>query len=176
MKQIVFLAIIGIAQLAVAAPQPNVLFIVADDFRAELASYGSPAITPNLDRLAKRTLQFDRAYAQQAVCNPSRSSFLTGRRPDTLKIWNNGTHFREINPDVMTLPLWFKEHGYDTRCVGKIFHNWHTKVFLVRSSHGTARKNTLPCATVGLPVTVKIRSNSLYWPPIRSMAWAYFKV
>ena len=111
-----------------ATMQPNVLFIVADDFRAELASYGSPAITPNLDRLAKRSLQFDRAYAQQAVCNPSRSSFLTGRRPDTLKIWNNGTHFREVNPDVMTLPLWFKEHGYDTRCVGKIFHNWHTKV------------------------------------------------
>jgi iduronate 2-sulfatase len=111
-----------------AAPQPNVLFIVADDFRAELASYGSPAHTPNLDRLAKRSLQFDCAYAQQAVCNPSRSSFLTGRRPDTLRIWNNGTHFRELNPDVTTLPLWFKEHGYDTRCVGKIFHNWHTKV------------------------------------------------
>ncbi len=113
---------------ATPPPQPNVIFIVADDFRAELASYGSPAITPNLDRLAKRTLQFDRAYAQQAVCNPSRSSFLTGRRPDTLRIWNNSVHFRELNPDVMTLPLWFKQHGYDTRCVGKIFHNWHTKV------------------------------------------------
>ncbi|MEO6740296.1 MAG: sulfatase, partial [Chthoniobacteraceae bacterium] len=121
-----------------ATAQPNVLFIVADDFRAELASYGSPAITPNLDRLAKRTLQFDRAYAQQAVCNPSRSSFLTGRRPDTLKIWNNGTHFREVNPDVMTLPLWFREHGYDTRCVGKIFHNWHTKV------HGDPRSWSAP--------------------------------
>jgi iduronate 2-sulfatase len=123
---------------ASAAPQPNVLFIVADDFRAELASYGSPAKTPNLDRLAKRSLQFDRAYAQQAVCNPSRSSFLTGRRPDTLRIWNNGTHFREPNPDVTTLPLWFKEDGYDTRCVGKIFHNWHTKV------HGDPRSWSAP--------------------------------
>ncbi len=123
---------------AVAAPQPNVLFIVADDFRAELASYGSPAITPNLDRLAKRTLQFDGAYAQQAVCNPSRSSFLTGRRPDTLKVWNNGTHFRELNPDVMTLPLWFKQHGYDTRCVGKILHNWHTAI------HGDPRSWSAP--------------------------------
>ena len=112
---------------ALAAPKPNVLFIMADDFRAELASYGSPAITPNLDRLAKRSLQFDRAYCQQAVCNPSRSSMLTGRRPDTLRLWNNGTHFRELNPDVTTLPLWFKDHGYTTRCVGKIFHNWHTK-------------------------------------------------
>ncbi len=123
---------------ATPPPQPNVLFLVADDFRAELASYGSPAITPNLDRVAKRTLQFDRAYAQQAVCNPSRSSFLTGRRPDTLKIWNNSVHFREPNPDVMTLPLWFKQHGYDTRCVGKIFHNWHTAV------HGDPRSWSAP--------------------------------
>ena len=127
MKLLFFLASAVCAQLA-AAPRPNVLFIVADDLRAELASYGSPAKTPNLDRLAKRSLQFDRAYAQQAVCNPSRSSFLSGRRPDTLRIWNNSVHFRERNPDVMTLPLWFKEHGYDARCVGKIFHNWHTKV------------------------------------------------
>ena len=111
-----------------AAPaKQNVLFIMADDFRPELATYGSPALTPNLNRLAKRTVQFDRAYCQQAVCNPSRSSLLTGLRPDTLRIWNNGTHFRELNPDVMTLPLWFKQHGYTTRCVGKIFHNWHTK-------------------------------------------------
>ncbi|GDY20934.1 iduronate-2-sulfatase [Verrucomicrobiota bacterium] len=109
------------------APRPNVLFIMADDYRPELATYGSPAITPNLDRLARRSVQFDRAYCQQAVCNPSRSSLLTGCRPDTLRIWNNGTHFRELNPDVTTLPLWFKEHGYHTRCTGKIFHNWHTK-------------------------------------------------
>jgi iduronate 2-sulfatase len=111
----------------VAAAGPNVLFIVADDLRAELGCYGSVAKTPNLDALAARGVRFDRAYCQQAVCNPSRSSFLTGRRPDTLRIWSNGTHFRENNPDVTTLPLWFKEHGYETRCVGKIFHNWHTK-------------------------------------------------
>jgi iduronate 2-sulfatase len=103
-----------------------VLFIMSDDFRPELGSYGSKAKTPNLDKLAARSVQFDRMYAQQAVCNPSRSSMLTGRRPDTLKVWNNSLHFREVNPDVTTLPLWFKEHGYTTRCVGKIFHNWHT--------------------------------------------------
>jgi iduronate 2-sulfatase len=113
--------------LAAAPSRPNVLFILADDFRPELASYGSPALTPNLNRLAQRGVQFDQAYCQQAVCNPSRSSLLTGRRPDTLRLYNNGTHFRELNPDVTTLPLWFKEHGYTTRCVGKIFHNWHTK-------------------------------------------------
>ena len=135
-RLLAFLILLGAT--AAAAQKPNVLFIVADDFRAELASYGSPAHTPNLDRLAKRSLQFDRAYAQQAVCNPSRSSFLTGLRPDTLRIWNNSTHFREANPDVTTLPLWFKEHGYDTRCVGKIFHNWHTKV------HGDPRSWSAP--------------------------------
>ena len=105
----------------------NVLFIMADDYRVELGSYGSRALTPNLDRLARRSVQFERAYCQQAVCNPSRSSMLTGLRPDTLKLWNNGTHFRELKPDVTTLPLHFKQNGYVTRCVGKIFHNWHTK-------------------------------------------------
>ncbi len=108
------------------AAKPNVLFIMADDFRPEIGSYGSTALTPTLDKLAARSVQFNRAYCQQAVCNPSRSSLLTGRRPDTLQLWNNGTHFRELNPDVTTLPLWFREHGYTTRCVGKIFHNWHT--------------------------------------------------
>lgn len=122
-----FIAFTLLLSSAVTAAPRNVLFIMADDFRPELASYGSPAITPNLDRLAKRSVQFDRAYCQQAVCNPSRSSLLTGRRPDTLRIWNNSVHFRERNPDVTTIPLWFKEHGYTTRCVGKIFHNWHTK-------------------------------------------------
>ena len=114
---------------ASAAPEPrlNVLFIMADDYRVELGASGSAALTPNLDRLAKAGVCFLRAYCQQALCNPSRSSMLTGRRPDTLRLWHNGTHFREITPDVMTMPLWFKEHGYTTRCVGKIFHNWHTK-------------------------------------------------
>jgi iduronate 2-sulfatase len=111
---------------AAAPGRTNVLFVMADDLRPELAAYGAPAITPNLDRLARRAVQFDRAYCQQAVCNPSRSSMLTGLRPDTLRVWNNSTHFREPNPDVTTLPLHFKQHGYDTRCVGKIFHNWHT--------------------------------------------------
>jgi iduronate 2-sulfatase len=111
---------------SIYAAKPNVLFIMADDFRPEMGSYGSTALTPHLDKLAARSVQFERAYCQQAVCNPSRSSLLTGLRPDTLRLWNNGTHFRELNPEVTTLPLWFKEQGYTTRCVGKIFHNWHT--------------------------------------------------
>ena len=114
------------ASEAVAADRPDVLFIMADDLRPELASYGSRAITPHLDRLARRGVQFDRAYCQQALCNPSRSSLLTGRRPDFLRVWDNSTHFRTHQPDLHTLPQWFKDHGYSARCVGKIFHNWHT--------------------------------------------------
>lgn len=132
------LALLLGAVLAHGADRPNVLFIMADDLRAELATYGSPAHTPNLDRLARRAVQFDHAYCQQAVCNPSRSSMLTGRRPDTLGVWSNSVHFRERMPEVTTLPLWFKEHGYATRCVGKIFHNWHTK------EHGDPRSWSAP--------------------------------
>lgn len=124
--------------ITLAAEKPNVLFIMADDFRPEIGSYGSHALTPNLDRLARRSVQFDRAYCQQAVCNPSRSSLLTGKRPDSLQVWCNSVHFREPNPDVTTLPLWFKEHGYVTRCAGKIFHNWHTQ------THGDRRSWSAP--------------------------------
>jgi iduronate 2-sulfatase len=119
--------LLATAAPALAAGRTNVLFLVADDLRVELGCYGSAAKTPNLDSLAARGVRFERAYCQQAVCNPSRSSFLTGRRPDSLHLWVNGTHFREKNPDVTTLPQWFKGNGYETRCAGKIFHNWHTK-------------------------------------------------
>ena len=121
-------ALAGLSLATSPAAPPNVLLITADDLRPELGCYGSVAITPHLDALAARGTRFTRAYCQQAVCNPSRSSMLTGLRPDTLGLYVNGTHFRELKPDVTTLPLWFKEHGYTTRCAGKIFHNWHTKV------------------------------------------------
>ena len=112
---------------AARAAPPHVLLIVADDLRAELGCYGARAVTPNIDSLSARGARFSRAYCQQAVCNPSRSSFLTGRRPDSLRLWSNGIHFRELTPDVVTLPQHFMANGYEARCVGKIFHNWHTK-------------------------------------------------
>lgn len=126
MKHLLFALLVSSCGMAASSP-PNVLLITADDLRPELGCYGSPAVTPNLDAIAARGTTFTRAYCQQAVCNPSRSSMLTGLRPSTLGLYTNGTHFRELKPDVMTLPLWFKEHGYTTRCSGKLFHNWHTQ-------------------------------------------------
>ena len=105
--------------------KPNVLFISVDDLRVELGCYGNTVMkSPNLDELAKRGTMFTRAYCQQAVCNPSRASVMTGLRPSTLGIWDLPTHFRDRRPDVVTLPQHFKNHGYFTQNVGKVFHNW----------------------------------------------------
>lgn len=114
---------------AAATRRPNVLFLASDDLRNNLGCLGDPvAKTPHLDALAGRGVLFERAYCQQALCNPSRASLLTGRRPDTLRVWNLPVHFRETLPDVVTLPQHFKQHGYFTRNVGKIFHNWRTRI------------------------------------------------
>jgi iduronate 2-sulfatase len=107
----------------------NILFIAADDLRNDLGCYGNrEAKTPNFDRLAKRSVLFNRAYCQQAVCNPSRASLLTGRRPDTLRVWDLPTHFRSNMPDVVTLPQYFKQQGYFTQNIGKIFHNFRQTI------------------------------------------------
>lgn len=111
--------------LAAAEPsRPNVLFIAADDLRTDLGCYGSrEALTPNLDALARRGVVFERAFCQQAVCNPSRASILTGRRPDTLRVWDLRRHFRETLPGIVTLPQHFKANGYAAVGIGKLFHN-----------------------------------------------------
>ena len=108
---------------AVAAERPNILFIAVDDLRPEFGAYGASYIkSPNLDRLAKAGITFNRAYCQQAVCSPTRSSLLTGTRPDTTKVWDLVTHFRAALPDVVTLPQLFKNNGYFVQGMGKIYH------------------------------------------------------
>jgi len=106
-----------------AAERPNILFIAVDDLRPEFGAYGFDYIkSPNLDRLAKSGMTFGRAYCQQAVCSPTRSSLLTGTRPDTTKVWDLVTHFRDALPDVVTLPQLFKNNGYFVQGMGKIYH------------------------------------------------------
>jgi uncharacterized sulfatase len=106
-----------------AEQQPNVLLIVSDDLAATLGCYGFPAAkTPNLDALAKRGVRFERAYCQFPHCNPSRSSFLTGLRPGTTRVTDNEDNLYRNLPGVMTLPRYFREHGYATARCGKIFH------------------------------------------------------
>lgn len=108
---------------AAEAKRYNVLFIAVDDLRPEFGVYGSKIVkSPNLDALAAKGLTFNRAYCQQAVCSPSRSSLLTGTRPDTTKVWDLETHFRKALPDVVTLPQHFKNNGYFVQGMGKLYH------------------------------------------------------
>lgn len=108
---------------APAARRPNVLFISTDDLTGTLGCMGDPiAKTPNIDRLARAGVLFNRAYCQQPLCNPSRASMLTGLRPDTLKVWDLATNFRTTKPAVGTLPQVFRNQGYFSARVGKIFH------------------------------------------------------
>lgn len=101
----------------------NVLFVAVDDLRPELGCYGVQGIhSPAIDALAARGTVFCRAYCQQAVCSPSRTSLLTGRRPDTTRVYDLETHFRPQLPDVVTLPQHFKQHGYHVQGLSKIYH------------------------------------------------------
>lgn len=105
------------------ANRPNVLFIAVDDLRPELGCYGQTHIkSPNIDRLARSGVLFRRAYCQQAVCGATRTSLLTGLRPDSTGIYGNRIHFRDRVADVVTLPEHFKNQGYHVVGMGKIYH------------------------------------------------------
>lgn len=118
---------------------PNVLFISVDDLRATIGAYGDPlAKTPNIDKLAAESILFTRHYVQQPSCAPSRTSMLTGLRPDVVGVINHSVHFRDTMPDLITLPQFFKNAGYHTVGIGKIFHfahgfqdaaSWTTEVY-----------------------------------------------
>lgn len=101
----------------------NVLFIAIDDLRTELGAYGIDAAhTPNIDRLANKGLKFENAFCQYPVCNASRSSFLTGLRPNELGILSNQQILRQEYPDMVTLPQLFRQNGYFSVGIGKLLH------------------------------------------------------
>ena len=126
-------AILGSTLPGSQTPAPaklNVLFMVADDLNNDLGAYGAPVKTPHIDRLAERGVRFDRAYTQYPLCSPSRSSFLTGRRPDVTGVVTNpqangspmSPHFRERIPTTVTLPQVFKIQGWFSARIGKLYH------------------------------------------------------
>lgn len=100
----------------------NVLFIAVDDLKPILGCYGdTTVISPNIDKLASQGTIFTNNHTQQAVCAPSRASLLTGWRPDRTQVWDLKTLIRDRNPNVVTMPQYFKENGYQTAARGKIF-------------------------------------------------------
>lgn len=130
-KPLLFLSLAVLCLTRCCHSRKNILFLVADDMRPEIGAYSgrdfpSPVHpemhTPNLDRLAAKSLLLKQAYVQQALCGPSRSSLLTSRRPDTTHVYDLRTYWREAGGNFTTIPQFFKEHGYITQGIGKIFH------------------------------------------------------
>ncbi|MEM6690213.1 MAG: sulfatase [Planctomycetota bacterium] len=106
------------------AEQPNVLFIVCDDLNTHVSTSGYPHIqTPTFDKLAASGMTFSRAYCQYPVCGPSRASFLHGLYPQSTGVLDNKSDIREMRPNTVSMPQRFKESGYWTAAVGKVFHN-----------------------------------------------------
>ena len=121
------------ALLSVATAPPNILFVVYDDLRPQLASYGHDRMsTPHFDSLANQSLVFNRAYTNYPYCAPSRNSFMSGRMPDHAHDWNFLDSFRQkdvhsnpspnIGATWVALPEFFKNHGWWTVGSGKLYH------------------------------------------------------
>ncbi|KAJ1530703.1 hypothetical protein ONE63_005567 [Megalurothrips usitatus] len=122
--KVFFLIIYNVAQIINArGAKQNILLIVVDDLRTSLGCYGDHlAHTPNIDSLAQRSILFTRAYTQQALCGPSRTSLLTSRSPHHLHQYDVHQYWRQSAGNFTSLPQFFKENGYHTMSIGKVFH------------------------------------------------------
>ncbi len=120
---------------------PNVLFIAVDDLRPQLGCYGNDAvISPNIDRLARQGLLFERAYCQQAICMASRASLMSGYRPDKGEIYKDGPLYKHV-PGALSLNKHFLANGYETVTIGKVYHHrsdekegWSREAFHARGA------------------------------------------
>lgn len=107
----------------VPAARPNVLFLICDDLNCDLGTYDHPLVkSPNIDRLARRGVQFNRAYCQYPLCGPSRASFMAGLYPDQTLVRRNAIYIREHVPNVQTMSQMFRGAGYFATRIGKIYH------------------------------------------------------
>jgi iduronate 2-sulfatase len=123
-----------VGHVSLAADRPNVLLILVDDLKPSFGAYGQSWVqSPNLDRLAARGMRFDMAYCNQAVCAPSRNNLLVGSRSTSIGVYSLGYHFRDAVPDAVTLPQHFKNQGYHSAGIGKVFHIGHGNVNDVQS-------------------------------------------
>lgn len=110
--------------------RPNVLFVAVDDMNdwtSLLKGYEGKVHTPNQERLAKMGVSFSNAQTASPVCCPSRTAMMLGRRPSKTGVYNNGQWWRPHMPKAVTIPMYFREHGYKAVGAGKIFH--HTAGF-----------------------------------------------
>ena len=112
----------GIIHAQVSQTAPNILFIAVDDLKPTIGAFGDDlAHTPNIDLLAEQATVFLNNHTQQAVCGPSRASLMTGKRPDYTKVRDLKTKMRDMVPEIVTIPQYFKNQGYKTIGLGKIF-------------------------------------------------------
>lgn len=127
-------ACLALCSTEAADNRPNVLLILVDDLKPSFGAYGDKWVhSPNLDRLAARGMRFDMAYCNQAVCAPSRNNLLLGSRSTSIGVYSLGQHLRTAVPDAVTMPQYFKQHGYHSAGIGKVFHIGHGNINDVHS-------------------------------------------